>query len=419
MCIGMLAASYRVNPMGWITSKWLRYVWPGCLFSSLNGLRVRQVPVPQLPCDDWVLLRTLLGGICGSDVAILANRQPPDSLLQAYSSMPMILGHENVAVVESIGGAVDPSWLGRRVCVEPTLCCQVRGIDPPCRHCREGRFSSCEHFGSDGIGRAALPAGMSIGYNSRTGGSWGEYFVAHVSQLVPVPDELTDEQALLTDPVACSLHAVLRAELSGAETVLVYGAGILGLAAVASLRALGCAARLDVVAKYAYQGRLAEQMGADRVVYLPKSPAERFARLAELTGGSVQRARFGNYMLTGGYDVVFDCVGSRRSVAECIKWTRARGQAVLVGAGAVPVDVTAIWFRQLRVLGSWGRDRESLDGRTVGTYELVHELMKTGKLDVSKLLTHTFRLDEYRRALAVAMNKAPHCAVKVAFDFRQ
>ncbi len=104
----------------------------------------------------------------------------------------MVLGHENLAVVEEVGPEVDADWVGCRVCVEPTLNCHVRGIDPPCRQCRSGRPGTCENFDASGIGEAALPAGTSIGYNSRTGGSLGEYFVAHRSQLVAVPEELSD-----------------------------------------------------------------------------------------------------------------------------------------------------------------------------------------------------------------------------------
>jgi len=415
----MQAVFYRVNPVGWATCKWLRCFWPGCLLTSLNGLSLRNVPKPDLPGDDWVRLRTLLGGICGTDLAILAQKQPPNSILQAYSSMPSALGHENVAVVEEIGPAVDPSWAGRRVCVEPTLCCAVRGIDPPCPRCRDGEYCACENFGEDGVGSAALPPGVSIGYNARTGGSFSEYFVAHQSQLVAVPDELLDEQAVLVDPVACAMHAVLRADLTQARQVLVYGAGVLGLAAIASLRASDYGGRIDALDRADYLEKQAVQLGADRFVRLPAGNCARFERIAELTGASVQRARFGNYMLSGGYDVIFDCVGSRQSFNESLKWARSRGQVVLVGTGhGGRLDLTPVWFTELTVIGAYGRQLERHDGRRIGTYQLVHELMVSGKLPVAGLLTHMFRLVEYRKAFQVGMNKGRHEAIKVAFDFR-
>ena len=416
----MRAIFYCVSPVGWVTCKWLKYFWRGCLLSPMAGLRLREAPVPELPGDDWVRVRTLLGGICGTDLAILAQKQPPNSILQAFSSMPFMLGHENVAVVDEVGPAVERSWLGRRVCVEPTLSCVVRGIDPPCERCRLGEFGACENFGADGAGAARLPPGTSIGYNSRTGGSFGEYFVAHQSQLVPVPDAIPDEQAVLTDPAACSLHAVLRADLSQARRVLVYGAGVVGLGVIGALRAVGHAGRIDALDQHEHLGHLARAMGADEFLRLGSKEAERFRHVAQRTLGTVHRVRFGNHMLSGGYDVIFDCVGGAGSLKESLKWTRARGQVIMVGTGhGGGVDLTALWFRELSVLGAYGRQVEHFEGRRIGTYQLVHELLAAGKLSLKGMLTHTFPLGRYRRAFEIAMSKAAHKAVKVAFDFRE
>jgi len=415
----MQAVFYGINPVGWATCKWLRFFWPGCLVSRLNGLRLRDVPPPELPGEDWVRLRTRMAGVCGSDLALIAQKQPCDSLLQAFSDLPAPLGHENLAVVEDVGTAVDKQWLGRRVCVEPTLCCAVRGIDPPCARCREGEFGACENFGAAGEGTAKLPAATSIGFNHKTGGSFSEFFVAHQSQLVPVPDALDDELAMLTDPVACSLHAVLRLSLENVRRVLIYGSGVLGLAAVACLRAVGYAGRIDALDIHDYLGEHAAAMGADENVRLPAETPARFEQIAWRTGGRVHRARFGNYTLSGGYDVVIDCVGTRRSVDESLRWTRSRGQFVLLATGhARGADLTPIWFTELTVLGAYGRQLEHFEGRRVGTYALVHELMASGKLDVRRMLTHTFRLGAYREAFTVGLYKARHEAVKVAFDLR-
>jgi threonine dehydrogenase-like Zn-dependent dehydrogenase len=417
--IGMRAIRYGIKPAGWATCWLLKRLWRGCLLSRLNGLSLVDVEPPPLPGTDWVRVRTSMAGICGTDLALLAHKQPPDSILQAFSSLPAIFGHENLGVVEQVGPDVDEAWLGRRVTVEPTLCCRVRGIDPPCDRCREGQFGACQNFADDGRGRAGLPPGTSLGYNAGAGGTFAEQFVAHVSQLVGVPDELPDELAVLTDPVACSLHAALRVDLAGAERILVYGAGVLGLAAIAALRAIGYQGRIDAIDLHEYLQPLARSMGADELLRLPGGDAERFERIAQQTGASVQRARFGNYMLSGGYDVVFDCVGSNRAITESLKWTRSRGQVVLLATGhGRGVDMTPIWFTELTVIGAYGRQIETWQGRQIGTYELVHELMAAGKLDVRALLTHTFALDEYKRAFAVGMDKPRHQAVKVALDFR-
>jgi threonine dehydrogenase-like Zn-dependent dehydrogenase len=427
----MRSLVYRINPLGWATCRWLRHIWAGCLVTRLNGLSLEEVGEPELPADDWVRVRPLMAGICGSDVAILAQRYPPDSVLQAYSSWPGGLGHENVSVVEAAGPAVDEAWVGRRVCVEPALSCEVRGIAPPCARCREGLYCLCENLTAGGAGEApasaagppsgaaALPPGTGVGFNARTGGAFADGFLAHVSQLVGVPDALADEQAVLTDPLACALHAVLRVDLADAQRVCVYGTGAVGLGVIAALRAAGYAGRTDALDRAAYLAPLADAAGASYSGAVPASRRERFELAAGRTGGRVHRVRFGNYVLSGGYDAVFVCAGGAEALTESIKWTRPRGQVALVAAtDAAGADLTSVWLREVHLVGVFGRQVEAFEGRRVRTYELVHELMAAGRLKTDGLLTHTFRLGEYRKAFRIAMNKGPHRAVKVAFDLR-
>jgi len=413
----MKGVVYSVRALGWVTCRWLRLFWPGCLHSPINGLSLRELPPPALPGEDWVLCRTLLGGICGSDLAILAQRVPPDSFLQAFSTFPCVLGHENVAEVVEVGPSVDAAWVGRRVTVDPGLPCRVRGIEPPCPACQAGRYGACENFATPGPSR--LPPGSCLGYCGPLGGSWGEYFAAHVSQLIAPPAELSDEQAVLTDPLACGLHAVLRADLSKARRVFVYGAGVLGLAVVWALRASGWDGAVEVAARHGHQGELARALGADAVLALPAGRRARFEAVAARVGGRVVPVRFGNAALAGGYDVVFECTGAVGAMEEAFKWARGDGQVVLVGTGhGRGADLTAIWFGELTVLGASGRAEEDFQGRRVHTYRLAHELMLASGSDVTALITHRFGVADYRSALAAAMGKARHRSVKVVFDFR-
>lgn len=382
---------------------------------------MRKIPTPTLPGDDWVSVRTLLGGICGSDTAMAMQKQPPDSLLQAYTSQPMLMGHENVSVVEKVGDAVDKSWIGKRVVVEPTLGCQARGTDPMCPRCQAGEFGACENFSGDLGGKYNLPPGSSIGYNSATGGSWGEYFVAHKSQLIELDDSLADENALMVDPFACSLHAILMAEMSDVKNVLIYGCGSLGLGAIAALRATGFTGKIEALGgRSSHMIEAADKMGADEVFTLPRDKRQRFEAMASRTGATLQRARFNNYMLSGGYDLVIDCVGSAQSVMECLKFTRARGQMIMLGTlqGEVK-DLSPLWFRELKIRGSWGRAYENYNGQKISTYQLVLDMMREGKIDTTGLVTHLLPVEDYREALAISMNKSQHKAIKIAFDFRK
>ncbi|NBB94992.1 MAG: alcohol dehydrogenase catalytic domain-containing protein [Planctomycetes bacterium] len=416
----MKAVVYKTNAIGWPICRLLRHLWPGCQASRLNGFSLREVPPPSLPGPDWAVVRTRLGGICGTDTAIVGQKQPPDSFLQDFSSQPFVPGHENVATVEQTGPDVDADLRGRRVLVEPTLSCRVRGTEPICTACREGRFGACENFSASFGGSQALPAGTSAGYCAATGGSWGQQFLAHRSQLVAVPEAVTDEKAICVDTFACSLHGVLQADLTDVRRVLVYGAGIIGLAAVGGLRALGFDGEIDILGRSEFHESFAIGQGASDYIRLPDKTDARYEVIAKRTGGTVQRGRFGNRMLSGGYDLVLDCIGSPPSMEECLKWTRAHGQVVLLGTlQRANVDLTPIWFRELRILGAYGRAIERVDGREVGTYQLVLEMIRDGRLTVEGLLTHTFAVEDYRRALMTSLHKSASRCVKAAFDFRE
>ena len=418
----MKSLYYNVNPLGWATTLWLKRFWTGALFSSLNGLTLRDVPMPTPPGDNWVICKTLLGGICGTDLGIITQKQPANSILQEFSTAPMRLGHENVAVVDQVGPGVDKSWVGKRVIADPTLCCEVRGITPPCEPCSRGEFGACENFGTtiSSENSPEVTPGTSIGYCGDLGGAFSEYFPAHVSSLTEIPQEIPDELAILTDPLACSLHSVLRADLSKAKRVLVYGAGVLGLGVIACLRAVGFTGEIHAANRSANPKQLAEEFGAD-LFYQPASKTpERYKQVAELTGAKVHRARFGNYMLSGGYDIVFDCVGTPGVFQDCLKFSAARGQVVMVATSSGgKLDLTPVWFRELSVIGVFGRQLEDFAGEKLHTNSLVHKFMLEGKLNVGKMLTHTFPVDQYKKAFESAIFKSANRSIKVAFDFRK
>ena len=221
---------------------------PASTSSALSGLRLRDVPEPDLPGADWVRLRTLLGGVCGTDLNLVLQRLHPANILRSFTSFPIVLGHENVAVIDQVGSAVSGWEVGQRVTVESSLSCVVRGISPMCPQCAAGRFSLCDNYLEGN-----LPRGTMLGMNNFTGGSWAPHFVAHISQLHPVPDALDDETAVLVDPLACALHGVLRHRPADDERVLVQGAGIIGMGVVLGLRALGCGAAVTTLVRHPHQ----------------------------------------------------------------------------------------------------------------------------------------------------------------------
>ena len=365
--------------------------------SSISGLKLRDVPVPELPTQKWVRLRTVLGGICGTDLATIQLRQHPASFLPRLSDMPFGMGHECVAEIETVGADVRGFKPGDRVVVEPSLCCAVREIDPPCRACAEGTFSVCEY-----TDRGTIPPGIMLGYNSFTGGTWGPTFVAHQWQLHRVPESVPDEHAVLVDPLACSLHGVLRHKPADKDRVLVQGGGIIGLGAIAALRALECKCEIAALVRPGFQEDLARTLGADHVITASsaESAESRYDRIAEFVGGRRVAGRFGSHALFGGFDVVYNCIGSGNALTDAAKFTRARGTLVLLGTGTIAiVDTTPFWFTELNVVGSNGRQIEDYNGRELHTYAVLFDLMARKKLDPAAFPTRTFPLADFRRAI--------------------
>lgn len=410
----MSALVYDVTPVRWTLCKLIGFRRPAVFWSGLSGLKLRQVPVPELPSPRWLRLRPILGGICGTDFTAIAQKHHPANILQVFSEMPALLGHENVSIVDAVGPEVSAFRPGDRVIVEPSLSCRPRGIDPVCPQCAAGRFTLCANFRT-----GPLPRGSMIGWNAFTGGSWSEYFIAHESQVYRVPDAIDDEQAVLVDPTAGAMHAVLRRLPEESERVLILGSGLLGVGIAMSLRALGNRCRLFALARHGHQAELMRRAGVDEIITTSRSDnqAARYGAVAARIGGQVLPSKFGHQAFVGGFDVVYDCVGTGQTLTDAMKYARSGGTVVEVGTSQIgTVDTCPLWFDELNLIGANGRAFENYNGRKVHTYEIVLELMQQNKLDLRGLLTHRFRVDQYKEAFATLADRGRTGAIKVAFE---
>jgi L-iditol 2-dehydrogenase len=371
--------------------------------------RYADVATPDLPTEQWVRIRTRLGGICGSDLAIVGLEASPSS--SPFSSFPFVIGHENVGTIETCGSAVRSFGVGDRVTVNPLLCCEPRAVTPPCAACAAGHHSRCEHF-TDG----ALPPGMFIGTTRSLGGSWGEQFVAHESQLVPVHDSVSDAGAVMTEPFACCVHAVLGANLGPAQRILVIGAGTMGLLAVAALKALAPDSIVTVLARHPFQARHATNLGASRTVM---ARGEYLGELAEVAGTRLLNPILGRPIGVGGFDAVFVCISSARGVEDAMRFARAGGTVVLLGNATTlrGLDWTPLWIKELTFRGTLAYGGHAHGGADTNAFNVAATLIADGRAPIAGLVTHQFPLAEYKTALQTARAKGPVESVKVAFKF--
>jgi threonine dehydrogenase-like Zn-dependent dehydrogenase len=370
---------------------------PG-LISRVAPLRVGHYDDPELPGDGWVRIAPKLSGICGSDLSMLAGET--SFYFSPIVSMPFVPGHEVVGELLDDAGGLQK---GTRVVLEPVLACAARGIDPVCDACGDGRIGACTR-----TAHGLISPGLQTGYCSDTGGGWGTMLVAHESQVHAIADDLPNEAAVLIEPLACAVHAVLRAGVSVGDTVLVIGAGTIGLLTIAALRRLTKAGRIIAVAKHTRQRAEAARLGADDVTV--PDVALRAVRLS--TGALMHTPERGGAWLAGGADVSFECAGASSGLETCLRATRARGRVVLVGLPAPgSIDLAPVWHRELDVLGAYTYGIES-DGRH--TFDIAIELAQT--VDLAPLVTAAYPLTRYDEAIDHAMEAGKLGAIKVVFD---
>jgi threonine dehydrogenase-like Zn-dependent dehydrogenase len=357
-------------------------------------LRLVTIDPPKVARPGWARLKVRLSGICGSDLGMLTGST--SLYFSALVSLPFVPGHE---VVAELLDDCDDLPAGTRVVVDPVLACAARGVDP-CPACEAGDTNRCSR-----VTVGDVSAGLQTGFCHDTGGGWGEVLVAHRSQLHAVPDGFTDEQALLVEPVACAVHTATRAGVRPGDRVLVSGAGSVGLLATLALRELTDAGEIVVVAKHGHQRQLALAFGASEVV----GPDEALRRVRRATGAFHLEPELGSPYLLGGVDVALDAVGSSGSLETCLHATRAGGRVVLSGMPA-KADLSAAWFRELEVVGTYASAR--------GTDDFPRAIALAGHDAVADLArgVATYPLHRWREALDHASAAGRLGTVKVAFS---
>jgi threonine dehydrogenase-like Zn-dependent dehydrogenase len=367
-------------------------------------LRVRNdVAEPALPSNDWVRLRPIACGLCGTDVATVYFKHPPS--VSPYASFPFVPGHEVLASVADVGSGVRGVREGDRVVVDPWLNCRVRASEP-CARCAGGEYQVCE--------RTALGPmkGMILGGCADLPGGLADLMVAHESQLFPVPTYVTDGRAVLTEPLAVAVHAVLRNPPAPGERVLVIGGGPIAFCAVLSLAELDFDADVTLYTLDPTHLDKARALGAHRAL-CPRD-GELIAVAGALTSAPRLKPVLGRDFLAGGFDRVFDCVGSAASLADAFAVTRSGGTIVMIGAaGIMPnLDLSFLWSKEIRLVGSLGYGFEERDGARRRTFDIALDILASADRPIEELVTHHFTFERVRDALRANLFREKSGALK-------
>lgn len=317
------------------------------LLSAYSHLEIADLPAPA-PGPGEVLIRVEACGICGSDVHGFdgsSGRRIP----------PLIMGHEAAGTIAGLGEGVRSYAVGERVTFDSLISCGE------CVYCKRGDLNLCDN---------RQVVGVSCG-DYRRHGAFAEYVVVPQRVLYRLSDAMTFPEAAMLEPTSVTLHAIRVTELTGGETALVVGAGMIGLLTMQVARVGGCD-RVFVADIDETRLELARQLGADGA--FNSKQVDVAAKMMELTGGQ-------------GVDVAFEAVGRSETVGIAIDSTRKGGTVTLIGniAQEVKLPLQKVVTREIRLQGSCA---------IAGEYPEAIDLISSGKIQVKPLITAVAALED-------------------------
>lgn len=318
---------------------------------DVADLRLENVPVPRLT-DGSVLLKIQACGICSSDRERV--------FVTGTYHFPTIPGHEFAGKIVAVADDVDETLLGRRACVFPMLPCRE------CDACKIEEYAQCSNYNY---------------FGSRCDGGFAEYLVVPVWNLVPFDDSVPYSTAALCEPSAVSLHAVNIGKIKKGDKVAIVGTGTIGFLVAAFAK--------NLTDQVVICGR-----SENKLVYARELGFETI-NLTSDNYREVMKSLVGE----GGFDVVFEAVGSNATIESAVDLAGNFGRIVLLGnpKDDLKMDKNVYWSilrKQKQLMGSWNSNYNS----RMNDWAVVMEWMKNSSFDFGQLITHRFCMDDYEKA---------------------
>ncbi|MFX1417782.1 MAG: zinc-binding dehydrogenase [Promethearchaeota archaeon] len=390
--------------------------------SKLGALRLREVPFPKLKTNNWLIVKTKYCGICGSDQKQIFLDGNFDNPITALLSWPQTLGHEAVGIVNKVGKSSNLKP-GDRVVLNPWISCEPREITPVCSACEEGNTYLCRNF-TKGI----LNPGIHSGTSSDATGGFAEFFPAHKTMAIKIPDSISLEQAVLSDPFAVVLHSILKVDLWEGSICGVYGCGNLGLLTIHFLKSIYKDINVIAIARFPHQVEMAKKFGAD-IVIKSSPPSKVIESIGDYLNCDIYYLRKKKPWLLEGIDFLFDTVASAETFETGLRIVKSRlidfknnkersGVTVLTGVH-VPkkFEWTPWYFKEINIIGSNAFSIENFEGTREHAYYHYFRLLEEGRIDPTPIISHKFLLSDYKKAFVVARNQEKFKSIKVNFFF--
>jgi L-iditol 2-dehydrogenase len=321
---------------------------------GLGEIEIKDVPIPKINSKE-VLVKMIVCGVCGTDIEKIKGK----------SATPLKLGHEVAGVIVEVGSAVKNFAVGDRVFVHHHVPCYT------CYYCRHGDYTLCDEFPKSNLD----PCGMA------------EYFRVpednvEKGAILKLPNEVEFDEAALIEPIGCCIRGLNKAKVNAGDDVLIIGAGPIGLIMISLLKLFG-AGNIIVSETSSFRLSIAKSFNVNAAV----NPINENLKetVYEVTDGR-------------GVDLAIVAVGNAKVIPQALDLLRKGGKLLLFGSpppgDLLIYDANKIFLRELKIIPSYSTTEIETN--------IALKLLKLKKIDVSKLVSHRFKLDEAEKALKLA-----------------
>ncbi|ODQ55818.1 putative alcohol dehydrogenase [Saitoella complicata NRRL Y-17804] len=339
---------------------------PSFVLQKVNEVSFEDRPIPQLSSPYDVRVQVKATGICGSDVHYWTHGAIGDFIVKS----PMVLGHESAGIVVEVGEKVKNLKVGDRVAMEPGEPCRY------CEYCKRGDYNVCNE--------------MKFAATPPFDGTLAKYYVLPGDFCVPLPDEISLEEGSTVEPLAVAVHVCRRAQVKPHTKVVVFGAGPVGLLCAAVARAYGASVvvSVDIVEK---RVEFAKSFGATHGFISPKpNPDESKIEYARRAASALKSSL--DLAVDEGFDISIDASGAEVCINTALYSLRKKGRHLQAGMGSdtITFPIAHMTAQEIELGGSFRYG--------AGCYRDAVELIRSGKVDVGRIITHRFAFGDAERA---------------------
>ncbi len=333
-----------------------------CVLHGINDFRYEEIDKPTLKTGE-VLVRVREAGICGSDI--------PRIFTTGTYHFPTIPGHEFAGEVVEAYDEENKNLVGQRAAIFPLIPCRS------CNSCQKGNYELCKHYNYLG---------------SRCDGGFAEYVAVPAWNIAPIPDELSFEEAAMTEPVAVALHALRQAKIEIGDTVVIYGPGTIGIL-IAQWAAAWGASKIMLVGTDNTNYEYLASLGFEHFIsFKQQDPTEWVMKHTKGIGA----------------DVAIEAVGAASTFCNCLETVAPGGKILAVGnpKGDFVLPKNTYWQllrKQISIVGTWN---SSFDNSNKNDWLISIDAMATGKIAAKKLITHKFPLENIYDGLNIMKNSS-------------